>query len=154
MTPRSALPYHVRLLSAFKLSVTHYAMSLFYRYRQLAARRALFSSHKFALSTSLRFMSAFTKTYENILTSRPEPGVALVTLNRPKALNALNTALFAELNDALRLIDADRGIGAIVITGSERAFAGACYEDTALFPIRNWIETRTLILMRVSYRGV
>ena len=67
-------------------------------------------------------MSAFAKPYENILTSRPESGVALVTLNRPKALN---TALFAELNDALRLIDADREIGAIVITGSERAFAGA-----------------------------
>jgi len=96
-------------------------MSLFYRYRQFPARRALFASHK--LSTSLRFLSAFTKTYENILTSRPEPGVALVTLNRPKALNALNTALFVELNDALRLVDADGEIGAIVITGSDKAFA-------------------------------
>ncbi|KAI9442646.1 ClpP/crotonase-like domain-containing protein [Lactarius indigo] len=62
-------------------------------------------------------MSVFSKQYENILTARPEPGVALVTLNRPKALNALNSAL------ALRLIDADKEIGAIVITGSERAFA-------------------------------
>lgn len=70
-------------------------------------------------------MSVFSKSYDNIFTMRPEPGVALVTLNRPKALNALNTALFAELNDALRLIDADKEIGAIVITGSERAFAGA-----------------------------
>ena len=70
-------------------------------------------------------MSVFSKQYENILTSSPEPGVALVTLNRPKALNALNSALFTELNEALRLIDADREIGAIVITGSERAFAGA-----------------------------
>jgi enoyl-CoA hydratase len=84
-------------------------------------------------------MSAFAKSYENILTSRPESGVALVTLNRPKARNALNTALFSELNDALRLIDADRGISAIVITGSERAFAGAyefhthpCIERTPL----------------------
>ncbi|KAI0256419.1 enoyl-CoA hydratase [Lactifluus subvellereus] len=68
-------------------------------------------------------MSAFNTQYENILTSRPEPGVALVTLNRPKALNALNTALFKELNEALRLIDADKEIGAIVITGSEKAFA-------------------------------
>jgi len=70
-------------------------------------------------------MSAFNTPYENILTSRPEPGVALVTLNRPKALNALNTALFAELKQALRLIDADEEIGAIVLTGSEKAFAGA-----------------------------
>ena len=71
-------------------------------------------------------MSVFSKQYENILTARPEPGVALVTLNRPKALNALNSALVAELNEALRLIDSEKEIGAIVITGSERAFAGAC----------------------------
>lgn len=71
-------------------------------------------------------MSVFNKQYENILTASPEPGVALVTLNRPKALNALNSALFAELNEALRLIDADKDIGAIVLTGSERAFAGTC----------------------------
>jgi enoyl-CoA hydratase len=75
-------------------------------------------------------MSVFAKSYENILTSRPESGVALVTLNRPKALNALNIALFAELNDALRLIDADKDIGAIVITGSEKAFAGAYWHHT------------------------
>jgi len=91
-------------------------------FRQLAARTA--RVHKFpSTCSSLRFMSVFSKQYENILTARPEPGVALVTLNRPKALNALNSALFAELNEALRLIDADREIGAIVITGSERAFA-------------------------------
>jgi len=48
-----------------------------------------------------------------------------VTLNHPKALNALNAALFAELNETLRLVDAaDEDIGAIVITGSEKAFAG------------------------------
>jgi 1,4-dihydroxy-2-naphthoyl-CoA synthase len=47
-----------------------------------------------------------------------------VTLNRPKALNALDAALFAEPNEALRLVDADEVIGAIVITGSEKAFAG------------------------------
>jgi len=68
-------------------------------------------------------MSAFKTKYENILTSCPEPGVALVTLNRPKALNALNIALFGELKAALRLIDADKEIGAVVITGSEKAFA-------------------------------
>ena len=47
-----------------------------------------------------------------------------MTLNRPKALNALNAALFAELNEALRLIDVDEDIGTIVITRSEKAFAG------------------------------
>jgi 1,4-dihydroxy-2-naphthoyl-CoA synthase len=68
--------------------------------------------------------SAFDAKYENILTSRPSPRVALVTLNRPKALNALNAALMKELNEALRAIDADDGIGAIVLTGSDKAFAG------------------------------
>jgi enoyl-CoA hydratase len=49
--------------------------------------------------------------------------VGLVTLNRPKALNALNSELMSELNEALARFDADRRIGCIVITGSERAFA-------------------------------
>lgn len=47
-----------------------------------------------------------------------------VTLNRPKALNALSSPLFRELNDALSKYDDDDGTGAIVITGSEKAFAG------------------------------
>lgn len=48
----------------------------------------------------------------------------IVTLNRPKALNALSSPLFQELNDALSKYDQDKEIGAIVITGSEKAFAG------------------------------
>lgn len=47
-----------------------------------------------------------------------------VTLNRPKALNALCTPLFVELNEAIKSLDSDKDIGAIVITGSEKAFAG------------------------------
>jgi len=49
--------------------------------------------------------------------------VTLITLNRPKALNALNSALFSEINDAALRADADPSIGAIVITGSDKAFA-------------------------------
>jgi enoyl-CoA hydratase/carnithine racemase len=48
----------------------------------------------------------------------------IVTLNRPKALNALCSPLFTELNDALSKYDSDKDIGAIIITGSEKAFAG------------------------------
>jgi enoyl-CoA hydratase/carnithine racemase len=55
-----------------------------------------------------------------------------VTLNRPKALNALSTPLFLELNDALRKLDADKDTGAIVITGSERAFAGTSFDIETL----------------------
>ncbi|EPN56505.1 enoyl-CoA hydratase/isomerase, partial [Pseudomonas syringae pv. actinidiae ICMP 19096] len=49
--------------------------------------------------------------------------VGLVTLNRPKALNALNARLIDELNHALDQFEADSAIGCIVLTGSEKAFA-------------------------------
>jgi enoyl-CoA hydratase len=60
--------------------------------------------------------------YENILVET-RGKVGLITLNRPKALNALNDALMDELGAALKAFDADEGVGAIVITGSEKAFA-------------------------------
>ncbi|KAI8579659.1 hypothetical protein K450DRAFT_240863 [Umbelopsis ramanniana AG] len=60
--------------------------------------------------------------YQNIV-SETRGKVGLITLNRPKALNALSSALFHEVNDALFKFDADENIGAIVITGSEKAFA-------------------------------
>ena len=60
--------------------------------------------------------------YENILVET-RGRVGLVTLNRPKALNALNDALMDELGDALLAFDADDAIGAMVIIGSEKAFA-------------------------------
>ncbi len=60
--------------------------------------------------------------YDNILVET-NGRVGIVTLNRPKALNALNNALIAELNRALDAFEADAGIGCIVLTGSERAFA-------------------------------
>ncbi len=60
--------------------------------------------------------------YENIIVETREH-VGLITLNRPKALNALNAVLMRELGEALMKFDADETIGAIVITGSEKAFA-------------------------------
>ena len=61
-------------------------------------------------------------TYETILVET-RGKVGLVTLNRPKALNALNTAVLKEVVEALQAFEADSGIGAIVLTGSEKAFA-------------------------------
>ncbi len=60
--------------------------------------------------------------FENIIVEM-RGRVGLVTLNRPKALNALNAALIVELSAALDTFEADDAIGCIVITGSERAFA-------------------------------
>jgi enoyl-CoA hydratase/carnithine racemase len=61
-------------------------------------------------------------TYETILVEKRDR-VGLVTLNRPKALNALCAQLVAELEQALNDLEGDSAIGAIVVTGSERAFA-------------------------------
>jgi enoyl-CoA hydratase len=60
--------------------------------------------------------------YETILVET-RGKVGLITLNRPKQLNALNDQLMDELGAALLAFDGDDAIGAMVITGSERAFA-------------------------------
>jgi enoyl-CoA hydratase len=62
-------------------------------------------------------------TYETLLLEHAEGGVAVITLNRPKALNALSDQLMAELTAALDTLEADDAIGAIVITGNDKAFA-------------------------------
>jgi enoyl-CoA hydratase len=92
-------------------------------------------------------------TYDNILVETRGP-VGLVTLNRPKALNALCDALVRELGAALDAFEADDAIGAVVITGSEKAFAagadikemaGRSYMDVYLsdFITRGWERVTT-----------
>src|SRR5258705_3968999 len=60
--------------------------------------------------------------YQNILVER-RGAVGIITLNRPAALNALNAALIGELAAALDDLEGDAAIGAIVLTGNEKAFA-------------------------------
>jgi len=60
--------------------------------------------------------------YETILVET-RGKVGLVTINRPDALNALNSTVIRELNQALDAFEADTGIGAVVLTGSDKAFA-------------------------------
>jgi enoyl-CoA hydratase len=92
--------------------------------------------------------------YENILTD-VRGRVGVITLNRPKALNALNDALMDELGAALKHFDADDDIGAIVLTGSEKAFAagadigmmaGYTYMDVYKgdYITRNWEAIRSI----------
>ena len=80
--------------------------------------------------------------------------VGLISLNRPKALNALNDALVDEIGRALDVFEGDDGIGAIVITGSEKAFAagadiGAMAEFSYMdaykgdYITRNWERVKT-----------
>ena len=62
-------------------------------------------------------------SYENILVDRPAEGVGRVRLNRPRALNALNSALMDEVMAAMSAFDADSEIGAMILTGNDKAFA-------------------------------
>ena len=70
-------------------------------------------------------------SYETILVTT-EDRVGIITLNRPKALNALNSQVMNEVTTAAAEFDADAGIGAIIVTGNEKAFAaGADIKEMA-----------------------
>ena len=58
-----------------------------------------------------------------LVTPQARPGVALIQLNRPKELNALNLQLMLEVRDALKALDEDDAVRVVIITGNERAFA-------------------------------
>ena len=72
--------------------------------------------------------------FENLLISR-ENGCAIITINRPKKLNALNIETIEELHDAFKKLDSDSSVKTILITGSgEKAFvAGADISEFAHF---------------------
>jgi enoyl-CoA hydratase len=93
--------------------------------------------------------------YELIEVRTEGEKVGIITLNRPKALNALNSALMDELGAALKAFDADAAIGCMVITGSEKAFAaGADISAMAKYSFadvykndfitRNWETIRSI----------
>jgi enoyl-CoA hydratase len=75
--------------------------------------------------------------YETILVET-RGKVGLITLNRPKALNALNTTVLAEVVAALQDFEKDSRIGAIVITGSEKAFAAGA--DIKQMQAKTYVE--------------
>lgn len=101
--------------------------------------------------------------YETLIADA-EDGVALITLNRPDALNAFNNQLMDELTAALDRFEADESVGCIVITGSKKAFAAGAdikemrelsYMDAyyADFITRNWeraSRTRKPLIAAVS----
>ncbi len=62
-------------------------------------------------------------SYQNIIVDQPAEGVGRVRLNRPRALNALNSALMDEVMAAMSAFDADPAIGAMILTGDDKAFA-------------------------------
>ena len=75
--------------------------------------------------------------YENIIVET-HGAVGLITLNRPEALNALSSPLMTELTDALDKFEEDNSIGAMVLTGSEKAFAAGA--DIKEMQNKTWSE--------------
>lgn len=75
-----------------------------------------------AFATESQYVPVESRSFEHITTSH-EDRVAVIELNRPKALNALNRALVDELVSAAEAFDADPSVHAIVLAGTERAFA-------------------------------
>jgi enoyl-CoA hydratase len=91
------------------------------------------------------------QAFENILVSN-KGRVGLITLNRPKALNALCDALVAELGKALDAFEADPEIGAIVITGSEKAFAAGA--DIKEMKDRSFIDVYAKDFITIGWERV
>ena len=94
-------------------------------------------------------------TYETITTRTEADKVGIITLSRPKQLNALNDQLMTELGSALKAFDADPAIGCMIITGSEKAFAAGAdigamaslnFADAYKgdFITRNWEKIRSV----------
>ncbi|MBP6157387.1 MAG: enoyl-CoA hydratase/isomerase family protein, partial [Polaromonas sp.] len=93
-------------------------------------------------------------TYE-LITVTTQARVGIITLNRPKQLNALNDQLMDEMGTALKAFDADSNIGCMILTGSEKAFAaGADIGAMAKYSFadaykgdyitRNWEQIRNI----------
>ena len=103
--------------------------------RAAAARSSMVATRSFA--------STAAASYEHLLVDQvgADGEVTLITLNRPKALNALCDGLIAELNEVALAADADPGVGAIVVTGSQKAFAAGA--DIKEMETQTYISTYT-----------
>ncbi|KAL5290184.1 ECHS1 family protein [Megaselia abdita] len=92
--------------------------------KQVAGRaNFIFAQSSVARSESLRLYSTPAFQYLKTELAGEKKNVALITLDRPKALNALCNGLMKELSDTINNYEKDEGVAAIVITGSEKAFA-------------------------------
>lgn len=91
-------------------------------------------------------------SFETILVETPVEGVGLVRLNRPRHYNALSSQLLTELGDALIQLEADDAIRAIVVTGSEKAFAAGA--DIAEMLGKSGDEMRHMFDTSSGWKGI
>jgi enoyl-CoA hydratase len=85
-------------------------------------------------------------SYQNLIVLREDP-IAIVQLNRPKVLNALNLALMKELVEALQLLDQDEKIRCLILTGDEKAFAAGA-------DIREMVEAGPIEMLQRNTIGL
>ena len=86
-----------------------------------------------------------TYTYETLEVSMVDPGVAVLTLNRPDKLNAINLKMMMELREAFRALDEDKAAKVIVLKGAGRAFcAGADLDWSAELGVEGRVESNRL----------
>ena len=122
---------------------------LLWLHHTAVVRRCRYSCPSFTTTTEIAL------AYELIQVRTEADKVGIITLNRPKQLNALNDQLMDELGAALKAFDADEKIGCIILTGSEKAFAaGADIGAMAKYSFadaykgdyitRNWEVIRTI----------
>ena len=92
--------------------------------------------------------------YDYILVDQPAAGVGRVHLNRPKALNALNSPLMDEVNDAMVGFNNDESIAAMILTGNDKAFAaGADIKELAELTTMDMLRGESLV-ERFDVKGI
>ena len=103
------------------------------------------------LTNGIRLLNVEADAYETLLVEKRDK-VALISLNRPKALNSINQQVIEDLNAAVKDANSDNDIGAIVLTGSKRAFAAGAdikmmeplsFSDTYMGGLFNDLENIT-----------
>ncbi|XP_003692568.1 probable enoyl-CoA hydratase, mitochondrial [Apis florea] len=107
--------------------------------------------------SNMKYCSYVPQNYEfiKVETAGEKKNIGLITLNRPKALNALCEKLITELNDAMLKFDTNDNIGAIIVTGSEKAFAAGAdikemKNNTYAYNIRNKFLNNWNYISRIS----
>ncbi len=92
--------------------------------------------------------------YENLLIEKGADRVALVTFNRPNQMNTFNSAMAAELDQALKELDADRAVNVLLLTGAGRAFCAGIdvreFAGKSQAEYRLWVEAMERPLLTIS----
>ena len=91
--------------------------------------------------------------FENLLLAR-EDATALVTVNRPRVLNALNTSTLDELHRVMQALADDAAVRAVIVTGAgEKAFVAGCMRTKATKPAARWPRASSCAVSRSPSRS-